>query len=243
MKILWHDGIGMSLYVKRLDHGRFIWPSPADGAVRAATAEARASEARAMLSGNEAVITTLKLEIEKLKRALYGQKSERRARLLDQLELQLEELEAAATEDELAAEKAAAQAKTAVRAFERRRPGRKPFPAHLPRERVVIEAPTACGCCGSERIVKMGEDGEPLSAIGPRKNGERDPGGDPAPVEGDPDRPGEVHLPALREDQPGPGALPPDAARLGRPEPARNDPVREVRPAPAAEPPGRAVCS
>jgi transposase len=43
-------------------------------------------------------------------------------------------------------------------AFERRRPARKPFPAHLPRERVVIEAPTACGCCGSERIVKIGEN-------------------------------------------------------------------------------------
>lgn len=38
-KILWHDGIGMSLYVKRLDHGRFIWPSPADGAVRVSAAQ------------------------------------------------------------------------------------------------------------------------------------------------------------------------------------------------------------
>jgi transposase len=33
LKILWHDGLGMSLYAKRLEHGRFIWPSPADGAV------------------------------------------------------------------------------------------------------------------------------------------------------------------------------------------------------------------
>ena len=33
IKVLWHDGIGMSLYAKRLEHGRFIWPSPADGAV------------------------------------------------------------------------------------------------------------------------------------------------------------------------------------------------------------------
>jgi transposase len=33
IKVLWHDGIGMSLYIKRLEHGRFIWPSPADGAV------------------------------------------------------------------------------------------------------------------------------------------------------------------------------------------------------------------
>ena len=30
LKILWHDGLGMSLYAKRLERGRFIWPSPAD---------------------------------------------------------------------------------------------------------------------------------------------------------------------------------------------------------------------
>jgi transposase len=29
IKILWHDGIGMSLYAKRLERGRFLWPSPA----------------------------------------------------------------------------------------------------------------------------------------------------------------------------------------------------------------------
>jgi len=28
LKILWHDGLGMSLYAKRLERGRFIWPSP-----------------------------------------------------------------------------------------------------------------------------------------------------------------------------------------------------------------------
>jgi transposase len=33
IKILWHDHIGMSLYSKRLERGRFIWPSPADGVV------------------------------------------------------------------------------------------------------------------------------------------------------------------------------------------------------------------
>ena len=33
IKILWHDGLGMSLYAKRLERGRFIWPSSADGAV------------------------------------------------------------------------------------------------------------------------------------------------------------------------------------------------------------------
>jgi transposase len=33
IKILWHDAQGMCLFVKRLEHGRFIWPSPAEGAV------------------------------------------------------------------------------------------------------------------------------------------------------------------------------------------------------------------
>src|SRR5499427_6204061 len=33
IKVLWHDGQGMSLYAKRLDRGRFLWPSPADGIV------------------------------------------------------------------------------------------------------------------------------------------------------------------------------------------------------------------
>jgi transposase len=33
IKILWHDGIGMSLYAKRLERGRFIWPSATAGVV------------------------------------------------------------------------------------------------------------------------------------------------------------------------------------------------------------------
>jgi transposase len=33
LKVLWHDGQGMCLFAKRLEHGRFIWPSPADGSV------------------------------------------------------------------------------------------------------------------------------------------------------------------------------------------------------------------
>lgn len=50
---------------------------------------------------------------------------------------------------------------------------RKPFPEHLPRERVIIEAPAHCACCGSARIVKMGEDiTETLEAI-PRQWGDQ----------------------------------------------------------------------
>jgi transposase len=33
IKILWHDGLGFSLYAKRLERGRFLWPSPADGVI------------------------------------------------------------------------------------------------------------------------------------------------------------------------------------------------------------------
>jgi transposase len=114
-------------------------------------------QAIADLSSTEALISHLKLEIEKLRRTLYGTRSERKARLLEQMELQLEELEATATEDELAAEQAAARTQT-VQSFQRKRPSRKPFPDHLPRERVVIAAPESCPCCGSSKLSKLGED-------------------------------------------------------------------------------------
>jgi transposase len=82
--------------------------------------------------------------------------SERTSRLLDQIELQFEELESSATEDEIAAEMAVAKT-TTVAAFTRKRPARKPFPAHLPRERVIVPGPTACLCCGGGRLRKLGE--------------------------------------------------------------------------------------
>src|SRR3974377_1822325 len=119
--------------------------------------EAVAGRPQAVNTGTEALIAHLKLEIEKLRRALYGNCSERKARLLEQMELQLEDLEAAATEDELAAERAAARTQT-VQSFQRKRPSRKPFPDHLPRERVVIAAPESCPCCGSSKLSKLGED-------------------------------------------------------------------------------------
>jgi hypothetical protein len=121
---------------------------------RAAAAEAKAADAardRAVLANAEAMIAALRLEIEKLRRALYGTRSERKARLLALLELQLEELEATATEDDLAAERAEALGTPATAARERRRPARKPFPAQLPRERVVVLAPACCEACGSGR--------------------------------------------------------------------------------------------
>jgi transposase len=126
------------------------------------------AEAAAQLSQHHALIVALRLQIEKYKRELYGTRSERLARLLDQLELQLEEAESSATEDELAAERAAAKT-SHVAAFTRRRPVRKPFPADLPRERVIVPAPTSCPCCGGTRLSKLGEDITETLEVVPRQ--------------------------------------------------------------------------
>ena len=69
----------------------------------------------------EALIAHLKLQIAKLKREQYGASAERTRRLLDQMELQLEELEADASEDALVAE-VAAEKTASVRSFERKPP-------------------------------------------------------------------------------------------------------------------------
>jgi transposase len=131
-------------------------------------ARAEVAAARAERSANQALIAHLKLEIAKLNRDRFGPRSERTARLLDQMELQLEELEAQATADELAAEQAAART-TTVAAFTRKRPSRQPFPADLPRERQVEPAPTACLCCGGARLRKLGEDITETLEVIPRR--------------------------------------------------------------------------
>ena len=69
-------------------------------AARAAYAEAELAVARAKASDDQALIAHQQLRIEKPTRELYGPRSERTSRLLDQIELQFEELESAATEDE-----------------------------------------------------------------------------------------------------------------------------------------------
>ena len=121
-------------------------------AALAAEREAR-QQAEARASSAEAMIAYYKLQIAKLRREQYGQSSEHGRKLLDQLELQLEEAAASAAEDEIAAVPAGS---TTVQPFTRRKPVRAPFPAHLPRERVVLPAPAACPCCGG-KLAKLGE--------------------------------------------------------------------------------------
>src|ERR1700716_3128878 len=125
-------------------------------AARAAYAEAELAVARAKASDDQALIAHQHLRIEKLTRQLYGPRSERTSRLLDQIELRFEELESSATEDEIASEMAVAKT-TTVAGFTRKRPARKPFPEHLPRERVIVPGPTACLCCGGGRVREVGD--------------------------------------------------------------------------------------
>jgi transposase len=127
--------------------------------IEAEKAQAEAARLVADAASAQALIAHQKLVIEKLKRELYGSRSERGHKLLDQLELELEEMEASARQDELAAERAAKSAGTTfVPAHTRKKPVREPFPEHLPRERVIVPGPTECPCCGSTKLAKIGED-------------------------------------------------------------------------------------
>jgi transposase len=122
-------------------------------------------ETRAKLVGAEALIEHLQLVIAKMKREMFGPRSERSQRLIDQLELQLEELAAAAAEDATKAETARVQ----VQGFTRRQATRRNFPADLPRRRVVHPAPTSCPCCGSSKLSKIGEDVTETLDVVPRQ--------------------------------------------------------------------------
>ena len=141
-----------------MDQGEADLPDDVD-ALKALLLKERAevAAAHAKLSDSDAIIAHLKLQIAKLKREQYGQSSERSSRLIDQLELQLEEVEATASEDDLLAEMAAAKT-TQVAAFTRKKPARKPFPEHLPRERILHPTPASCPCCGGTKLSKLGED-------------------------------------------------------------------------------------
>jgi len=143
-------------------------PAPDDiEALRAALAAALLArrEAEARASGAEAMVAYLKLLIAKLRHEQFGASSERGRKLLDQLELQLEEVQAACAEDEAALdpEMEGMPARKPIR----RRPVRGPLPAHLPRERVVIPGPISCPCCQG-KLSKLGEDVTETLEVVPR---------------------------------------------------------------------------
>ena len=100
-------------------------------------------------------IGSLKLTITKLQHGAYGASSER-ARLLDQLELQLGELVERRAQEATADEITALQ--SAGKKPPQQKPARRPLPAHLPRERVMHTPPTVCPCCTGTNFRKFGAD-------------------------------------------------------------------------------------
>jgi transposase len=101
-------------------------------------------------------IEKLKFLLAKLRHQRFGQSAERGA-LLEQLELQLAELQEDSAQAEAQAEMVRQNAKADKPRGERRKPARRPLPSHLPRERIVYPAPSACPCCGGS-LHKLGED-------------------------------------------------------------------------------------
>ncbi|KDU96539.1 hypothetical protein GLUCORHAEAF1_01240 [Komagataeibacter rhaeticus AF1] len=130
-----------------------------------AAAEARAEVAEARAASAEAQIAHLKHLIARMRQDRFGASSERGRRLLAQLELELEELETTLAED--APENAVNPAVRATAPRSNR--GRQPLRADLPRERVVIPAPTQCPCCGSDRLSKLGESVTETLEVIPRQ--------------------------------------------------------------------------
>ena len=124
---------------------------------------------------------------------------------------------------------AAAAAKVEVRAFERRKPARRPLPEHLPRERIVYPAPSACPCCGGV-LHKLGEDVTETLELVPRRwkiiQHVR-----------------EKFSCRSREHHSAAGALASDRARARRAGTARPYPVLQIWPASATQSPERGLCA
>ena len=105
----------------------------------------------ATLSSRASEIERLALLVEKLQRMLFGSKSEKVLRQIEQLEFQLEELQAASAIEEAQAVPPAERPASA-------KPFRRPLPEHLPREvHTHLPGHEACPDCGG-RLRKLGED-------------------------------------------------------------------------------------
>jgi transposase len=122
-------------------------------ALKALVVEQREQHLKALSSKTQQV-EHLQLIVEKLRRMIFGAKSEKAVIQVEQFELQLEETETeqAAAEEEI--EASASEAKPSSKS----RPSRKPLPAHLPRE-VVTHLPDqdCCPDCGGQ-LRNFGED-------------------------------------------------------------------------------------
>jgi DNA repair exonuclease SbcCD ATPase subunit len=114
-------------------------------------------DAKNQLKARDIIIEQLQLNLDKLKRSQFGRSSEKVQRQIDQLELVLEDLQNdraadAAEESDGADDQAEAGDKQ-----DKKKRGRKKLPAHLPRERSVLDPGEVCPDCGGE-LRLLGED-------------------------------------------------------------------------------------
>ena len=113
--------------------------------------EAQQERYTATLTSRASEIERLMLLVEKLQRMLFGAKSEKVLRQIEQLEFQLEDLQAASAIEEAQAVPPAERPRSA-------KPFRRPLPEHLPREvHAHLPGHEACPDCGG-RLRELGED-------------------------------------------------------------------------------------
>jgi transposase len=103
-------------------------------------------------------IEKLKMQLAVLRRARFGQSSEKLDRDIEQLELLIGELEEEQAEGDARASAADPAQPDPAQTRERKQPVRKPLPPHLPRETVAHEPPCICPGCGSTVFSRMGQD-------------------------------------------------------------------------------------
>ena len=125
--------------------------------------EARAAQAveldaaKAGLVSKTLEIEKLKVQLARLRRQQFGRSSEKIDRIIEQLELMLDELETEAAVGPVAADSSAAADDDESVAVRRKSPGRRPLPEHLPRREIVHTPDCTCPACGSA-MRKVGED-------------------------------------------------------------------------------------
>ena len=111
------------------------------------------TQAKAGLVAKSLEVEKLKLQLARLRRMQFGRSSERIGREIEQLELRLEELEAAEAPEAVVAEPDRGIEPDVAKL----RTGRHPLPDHLPRREVVHVDACACPSCGGV-LRKVGED-------------------------------------------------------------------------------------
>ncbi len=103
-------------------------------------------------------IEKLKAQLATLRRARFGQSSEKLDRQIDLLELVIGDLEETEAENDARQEAAAAPSGSTLPAKPPRQGNRRPLPDHLPREVIAHAGACACPACGSARLRKIGDD-------------------------------------------------------------------------------------